>query len=743
MHAMLMASFFRRFPPLKILRMLPLVFPLALIGCGGGSSSTKLTPDFTLASTPSTVSVVNGGPAQAVTVTASGVNSFTGSVSVSLTGLPTGVTASPATLSINPGQLGQFMLAASGAAVNSSIPLTLTGTSGSLSHTANATLNVTAAAPPTTITLSNLSYDFGGDLVGTALSNTVVTVSNPGSDDVSLSPSLSGDPSFALVSSGSCGATIAAGTSCSEIVSYTPTTPSGATPQTATLNLNLANSDPATPQTVTLTGTSATLTPGKVAKTSNPQVALYSITLPFPGSVTVNFGTDTSYGRSTWSQSTNVAGGTINMLVAGMLHNTLYHMQAVIHLANGATATDADQTFQSGTPEVSPSGLTTTTTAGMTPQSGLEELTVLAGNRSGIVITDLQGNVLWSYTLTGAAAVEEIDGVKMLPNGHFLITVADGSEFSGTPPANNIVAIREIDLAGNIVREISMADLNLEMAAAGYNITLQQFHHDVTPLPNGHWLVLANTIKQVSNVTGFPGVNNVLGDVIVDLDENLQPVWVWNEFDHLDVNRHPMNFPDWTHTNSVIYSPSDGNIIVSIRHQNWVVKVAYNDGAGNGDILWRLGYQGDFTLAGGTDPIDWQYAQHFASLFSPNSAGVFSLGMMDNGDDRNFGTETCGGSGPSCTYTTIPVFQIDETAKTATLTFHQILPASMYSNFGGNTDLLANGNVEYDLCGEPTGSDIYEVTQTSDPQTVWHMQITGTHAYRGFRIPSLYPDVQW
>ena len=30
-----------------------------------------------------------------------------------------------------------------------------------------------------------------------------------------------------------------------------------------------------------------------------------------------------------------------------------------------------------------------------------------------------------------------------------------------------------------------------------------------------------------------------------------------------------------------------------------------------------------------------------------------------------------------------PVFQIDENAKTATLTFHQILPANLYSFFGG------------------------------------------------------------
>jgi len=65
------------------------------------------------------------------------------------------------------------------------------------------------------------------------------------------------------------------------------------------------------------------------------------------------------------------------------------------------------------------------------------------------------------------------------------------------------------------------------------------------------------------------------------------------------INRRPMGFPDWTHTNAILFSPDDGNLIVSVRHQNWVVKVDYANGVGTGDILWKLGYQGDFTLVGG------------------------------------------------------------------------------------------------------------------------------------------------
>ena len=59
--------------------------------------------------------------------------------------------------------------------------------------------------------------------------------------------------------------------------------------------------------------------------------------------------------------------------------------------------------------------------------------------------------------------------------------------------------------------------------------------------------------------------------------------------------------------------------------------------------------------------------------------------------------------------------------------------------------MLKNLNVEYcESAGGPgTAGDIYEVTQDSNAQTVWKMLVTGQFVYRGQRIPSLYPGVQW
>ena len=115
--------------------------------------------------------------------------------------------------------------------------------------------------------------------------------------------------------------------------------------------------------------------PGAVEPTQNPQVAIYTITPPAAANVTVQFGPTTSYGLSTWTQGAPTGGGPVSTFVAGMLAGSTYHMQATLQFGGGATFTDSDHVFTTGTV---PSGtlptLTATTTAGMTPQSGVELL---------------------------------------------------------------------------------------------------------------------------------------------------------------------------------------------------------------------------------------------------------------------------------------------------------------------------------------------------------------------------------
>ena len=274
---------------------------------------------------------------------------------------------------------------------------------------------------------------------------------------------------------------------------------------------------------------------------------------------------------------------------------------------------------------------------------------------------------------------------------------------------------------------MNAANLNAALAASGHDITIVGTHHVVAVLPNGHLILIASMDKNLTDLTGYPRTTTVRGDVLIDLDQNHAPVWVWSEFDHLDVNRHPMNFPDWTHTNAVLYSGSDGDLLISVRHQYWVIKIDYADGKGSGDIVWKLGWQGDFTLKGRTDPVDWFYAQHGPSFLSTNTSGVFQLVLFDNGDHRPKDGAPCGTGPTSPCYSRVPLFQVDETAKTATIIWQDTLP--VFSFFGGNAEGLANGDVEFDeaaSAGTTVAGAVYEVTMgPTAPQTVWQLQIAG------------------
>jgi arylsulfate sulfotransferase len=499
-----------------------------------------------------------------------------------------------------------------------------------------------------------------------------------------------------------------------------------------------------------VTASVAVIPPGQVTATNNPQVALYTVSPPLGGSVSIQFGTSTSYGLTTWTQTASGNDAPLGIYVAGMLASTAYHMRAMITLSNGAQFTDTDHVFTTGSiSSYAIPPVTVSTPAGLTPQPGVEM--IIPGSPNGYA-TDLLGNVIWTYR-SNVGSDDVLQPLKLMSNGHFLVCLGPDSEWpliGGNAPGT-INVINEVDAAGNLIRQLSIATLNSALASAGFNLVADTMHHDVTPLPNGHLLLIVNSTKQFTDLPGYPGTTTVLGDQIVDLDANWNPVWVWNSFDNLDINRHPMNFPDWTHTNAILYSQSDGNIVISQRNQNWLLKLNYQNGAGDGSVLWHLGEGGDFTLVGGADPTDWFWGQHGPSFSSTNTEGTFPLAVFDDGNDREFPPGTSCSQPPQAAcqsmcacYSTGEIYQLDETAKTATILFRDV--PNLYSFFGGNAEVLANGDLEYDLsAGLPSGGTVVlEVTQQENPrQVVWQMTIQSVDAYRAFRLPSLYPGVQW
>ncbi len=126
---------------------------LTLIACGGGSKSSA-EGDFTLTSTPAAITLVPGGTGQQISVTATPTNGFMGIVTVAITGLPMGVSAQPAMLTLTPGTAQNVTVTAGTSATAGGATLALTGTSGALSHSAAITATISAPVPPPDFTLS-------------------------------------------------------------------------------------------------------------------------------------------------------------------------------------------------------------------------------------------------------------------------------------------------------------------------------------------------------------------------------------------------------------------------------------------------------------------------------------------------------------------------------------------------------------------------------------------------------------
>src|SRR5262249_28796178 len=107
-----------------------------------------LPPDFNISAAPDSRTVTAGAPTT-YTATVSGFGGFTGTVTLSVTGLPAGVTASFAPPSIGGGAgSATLTVTTSGTTTPGAYSLTITGSSGSLSHSAPVTMIV---QPPPTV----------------------------------------------------------------------------------------------------------------------------------------------------------------------------------------------------------------------------------------------------------------------------------------------------------------------------------------------------------------------------------------------------------------------------------------------------------------------------------------------------------------------------------------------------------------------------------------------------------------
>jgi hypothetical protein len=243
--------------------------------------------DFSISTSPSSATVSAGGSVND-SISVSGLNGFSSPVTLACSGLPSGAscTFNPASVSpnSNPATSTLTISAASGTAANT-YNVTITGTSGSLSHNASVSLTV-ATAVEFSISVTSPVTVAAGSSVATTVS---ITPANGFNAAVSLA----------------CSAGLPAGAACS----FSPASMGSGN---STLNITTTSTTPVGTYPITVTGTSGSLTnPATVTLTVTAGGGSFSLSTPTPASATVTAGGSATF--TTTVSPTGGFGGTVTL----------------------------------------------------------------------------------------------------------------------------------------------------------------------------------------------------------------------------------------------------------------------------------------------------------------------------------------------------------------------------------------------------------------------------------------------
>ena len=302
--------------------------------------------------------------------------------------------------------------------------------------------------------------------------------------------------------------------------------------------------------------------------------------------------------------------------------------------------------------------------------------------------------------------------------------------------------------------------------------TTYQHHHDIEPLPNKNFLIIAWERKYSSEWSsmGRTSVDNSLNQmwstVIFEIEPNLETgeaniVWEWHLWDHLvqdegsnygatygtisnypelmDINCNTVGSDgigpggnangDWMHINAISYNADLNQIVLSSRHMSEVYIIEHSEtsqiAAGHsggvydkgGDFLYRWGNPSNYDRGNNVDNI--LADQHSVNWISNGYPGEGNLILFNN-----FHTNS-----NSAALEFIPPLNTDGTYDIQNGqpygpdTYTWIHTGGFQSNAQGGAFRLENGNT---LITEATESYIFEIDQNGN--TVWSYDYPGSNA---------------
>lgn len=253
-----------------------------------------------------------------------------------------------------------------------------------------------------------------------------------------------------------------------------------------------------------------------------------------------------------------------------------------------------------------------------------------------IIGIDRAGETALSFALDAP-----VQDVRLHPNGHIFFT---------QPGAGSIM---EIDRAGRVLRRWHAAGKwqGRTPPEGSIPIAVARIHHTIDILPDGNLLVLSNEPRRF---VGWPGSDTdpaappetaeVIGDIVAEVALDGSVLREWRMLDILDpyricygsrrtttVNREWPDSNDWAHANCASFDPRDDSILVSLRTQDCIVKIA----RATGELKWILGTPANWNapwsekLLRPEGALEWQYHQHDCSVTPAGTVLCF-----DNGNHR-------------------------------------------------------------------------------------------------------------
>jgi arylsulfate sulfotransferase len=468
--------------------------------------------------------------------------------------------------------------------------------------------------------------------------------------------------------------------------------------------------------------------------------------------------------------------GSMNFYIAGMLANQAYQMNYQVQ-TGGKTFTSSALTFTTGSIppslKIPPASVLVPIPGGNPDHADTNSRLVVMGYAEPPYIpaaVDLSDppNTVWYYNSPGAQFTRPVSGGTWLAIETGLGT-GTGVWYPAVFTRQQI--LREFDLAGNTIRETNCDRVMEQLMAMGMTDPLGRFNHDAIRIslpgnPLDGYTITLGDVQRIfpAGTEGSAGPIDIIGAIVIVLDQNFQVAGYWNAFDHdclsssacLSIQRLaignttcvisngaiPPSCPpallsspanDWLHANSIQFLTQDGDLLVSMRDQDWVVKIDYQSGAAGASngILWRLGNEGDFTLTNPPpgDPFPWFSGPHNPG-FVGNTQSTFAV--FDNGTSRvpKYGGDSRG-----------QVYSIDEVNLTATLTLDADL--GLYSYALGSAQALLNGDYLF-VPGRPTINGVVssQSTEVNASGVINYQLQAPSITYRGWRLTDFYniPD---